>query len=56
VRTSTFLFRISCSSIFSPARSRRLFSPLNSTRMSMSLSFLSSPLTKEPNMAAFLTS
>ena len=56
MRTSTFLCRVSSSSIFSPARSRRLFSPLNSMRMSMSLSFLCSPLTKEPKMAAFLTS
>ena len=56
MRTSVFLFRASSSSIFSPARSRRLFSPLNSTRMSMSLSSFSSPLAKEPKMAAFLTS
>lgn len=52
VRRSTRLSRASSKSSFKPARSRRLLWPSNSTRISMSLSSVISPLTMDPKKAA----
>jgi hypothetical protein len=54
VRTSTFLPKASSKSILRPTGSSRLFPSSNSTRISISLSSLSSPLAKEPKTEALL--